>query len=124
MRKLFLSRPEGASRPRLARGIFVCFVLEGENGGQVEVRGVPGPSRSSAVHSPSSRAHQSARQGEFFSFVVSGPATACWSGVFFVFFCGRSRSTRRGFLWALYESTYSAGRSSSGNAQSGDVEPA
>ena len=82
-------------------------------GEQVEVRGVPGPSRASAVHSPSSRAHQSARQGEF-SFVVSGPATACWSGVvFFVFFCGRS-----------YKSTYSAGRSSSGNAQSGDVEPA
>ena len=76
-----------------------------------------------------------ARQGEF-SFVVSGSATACWSGVvFFVF-----------FLWALHEhqawsldeqprarqvfcgrsirSTYSAGRSSSGKAQSGDVEPA
>ena len=86
-----------------SRDFCLCFVLEGENGGQVEVRGVPGPSRASAVHSPSSRAHQSARQGEF-SFVVSGPATACWSGVFFVFFCGRSRSTRRGFvLWALQE---------------------
>ena len=87
-----------------SRDFCLCFVLEGENGGQVEVRGVPGQSRSSAVHSPSSRAYQSARQGEF-SFVVSGPATACWSGVvFFVFFCGRSRSTRRGFvLWALQE---------------------
>ena len=84
MRKL-LSRPGGASSAVRSRDFCLCFVLEGENGGQVEVRGVPGPSRSSAVHSPSSRAYQSARQGEF-SFVVSGPATACWSGVVFLFF--------------------------------------
>ena len=54
--------------------------------------------------------HQSARQGEF-SFVVSGSATACWSGVcFFVFFCGRYIAPGQVFC-GRSTSTYSTGRS-------------
>ena len=56
---------------------------------------------------------QRARQGEF-SFVVSERATACPPGCFFVFFVGGIKPP----------GVYSAGSSSSGKAQSGDVLPA
>ncbi len=65
---------------------------------------------SSAVHSPSSRAVVARGKVNFFFLWSLKRATACSPGDF--------------FLWAYDKYTYSAGRSSSGNAQSGDVLPA
>ena len=107
-------RAPKARRVRVrARDFCFRFVLEGENGGQVEVRGVL-VSRRRVVRQQFTRPPraQRARQGEF-SFVVSERATACPPG-FFVFFVGGIEPP----------GVYSAGSSSSGNAQSGDVLPA
>ena len=95
---------------------------------------VPGQSCSSAVHSPSSRAVVA--RGKV-NFLLWSPGQQPRAGrVFFLFFfvgapgapgvvSGRATACPPGFfLWAYDKYTYSAGRSSSGNAQSGDVEPA
>ena len=125
MRKLFYRAPKARRVRGSLAGFLFVFVLEGENGGQVEVRGVlgvvrpafasprvPGQSCSSAVHSPSSRA--GVARGKVNFFFEWSPGQQPRAGrVFFVFF----------FVGATM-STYSAGRSSSGNAQSGDVLPA
>ena len=87
-RKLFAPRRRVASA--FARGIFVFVLyLRGKWGtGRGEGRaGFASPRVSSAVHSPSSRAYQSARQGEF-SFVWSRNGQPRARPVFFFFVGG------------------------------------